>query len=188
VPIASETACTTTLYKGYSTTAEALVTTLSLRQRAKTAVLDQMFVPGTKESILDSGAMAPIIKGTQGTGARVRLVGVTGAGVDAELEDVIFPVRTATDELYAIDTIGSQAGSTLLVKRTKGTILSLVRDNLWQVPIWRTPIIIKPTTGSPCVLPDVKVGNYYSSLAPNNRDKRAIGTSEVEIKDFHHSF
>ncbi len=33
---ASESACTTTLYKGYSTTAEALVTTLSLRQRAKT--------------------------------------------------------------------------------------------------------------------------------------------------------
>jgi hypothetical protein len=125
VPIASETACTTTLYKGYSTTAEALVTTLSWRQRAKTAVLDQMFVPGTKESILDSGAMAPIIEGTQGTGARVRLVGVTGAGVDAELADVIFPVRTATDELYAIDTTGSQAGSTLLVERTKDTILSL---------------------------------------------------------------
>ena len=69
VPISSESACTTTLYKGYSTTAEALITTLSLRQRAKTAVLDQMFVPGTKESILDSGAMAPIIEGTQGTGA-----------------------------------------------------------------------------------------------------------------------
>ncbi len=51
VPIASETACTTTLYKGYSTTTAALVTTLSLRQRAKTAVLDQMFVPGTKEFI-----------------------------------------------------------------------------------------------------------------------------------------
>jgi hypothetical protein len=113
LPIASESACATTLYKGYSTTAEALVTTLSLRQRAKTDVLDQMFVPDTKESILDSGAMAPIIEGTQGTGARVRLVGVTGAGVDAELADVIFPVRTATDELYAIDTTGSQAGSTL---------------------------------------------------------------------------
>ena len=125
VPIPSESACTTTLYKGYSTTAEALITTLSLRQRAKTAVLDQMFVPSTKESILDSGAMAPIIEGTQDTGARVRLVGVTGAGVDAELADLIFPVRTATDELYAIDTTGSQAGSTLLVERTKDTILSL---------------------------------------------------------------
>jgi len=84
-----------------------------------------MFVSGTKESILDSGAMAPIIEGTQGTGARVRLVVVAGAGVEAELADVIFPVRTATDELYAIDTTGSQAGSTLLVERTKDTILSL---------------------------------------------------------------
>jgi hypothetical protein len=83
-----------------------------------------MFVPGTKESILDSGAMASIIEGTQDTGARVRLGGVTGTGVDAELADVIFPVRTATNELYAIDT-GSQAGSTLLVERTKDTILSL---------------------------------------------------------------
>jgi hypothetical protein len=111
--------------RGLCTTAEALVTTLSLRQRAKTAVLDQLFVPGTKDSILDIGAMATIIEGTQGTGARVRLVGVTGTGVDAELVDVIFPVRTATDELYAIDTTGSQAGSTLLVERTKDTTLSL---------------------------------------------------------------
>ena len=52
-------------------------------------------------------------------------MGVTGAGVDAELADVIFPVRTATDELYAIDTTASQAGSTFLVERTKDTILSL---------------------------------------------------------------
>jgi hypothetical protein len=93
LPIASESACATKLYRGYSTTAEALVTPLSMRQRAKTDVLDQMFVPGTKESIFDSGVMAPIIEGTQGTGARVRLVGGTGAGVDAELADVIFPVR-----------------------------------------------------------------------------------------------
>ena len=62
VPITS--VCTTTLYKGYSTTTEALVTTLSLRHRAKTAALDQMFVPHTKDSILDSGSMAPIIEGT----------------------------------------------------------------------------------------------------------------------------
>ena len=52
----------------------------------------------------------------------------------------------------------------------------MFRDNLWHVPMWRTPIIIKPTTGSPGVLSDVKVGNYYSSLAPNNRDKRAAKT------------
>ena len=118
VPIASESACTTTLYKVYSTTAEVLVTTLSLRQRAKTAV------PDTKDSFWTVEPW-PIIEGTQGTGARVRLVGVTGTGVDAELADVIFPVRTATDEPYTIDTTGSQAGSTLLVERTKDTILSL---------------------------------------------------------------
>ena len=58
---------------------------LSLCQRVKTAVLDQTFVPGTQESILDIGAMTPIIEGTQGTGSRVHLVGVTDAGVDAEL-------------------------------------------------------------------------------------------------------
>jgi hypothetical protein len=83
-----------------------------------------MFVPDTTEFILDIGAMAPIIKDTQGTGSRVRLVGVTD-GVDAELADVIFPVHTTTDELDAIDTTGSQEGSTLLVERTKDTILSL---------------------------------------------------------------
>jgi hypothetical protein len=149
VPIAS--ACTPTLYKGYSTTAEALVTTLSLRQRAKTAVLDQMFVPGTNDSILDSGAMAPIIEGTKGTGARVRLVGVTGTGVDAELADVIFPVRTAT-ELYAIDTTGSQAGSTLLVERTKDTILSLV-------------------SRQPLACPKVETPNYYQA---NHRGPRCL--------------
>ena len=108
----------------------------------------------------------------------------TGAGVDAELADVIFPVRTATDELYAIDTTGSQAGSTLLVERTKDTILSLAvllkanfkvdfavgtkedpsfggtlrtpeghtinlmfRDNLWHVPMWRTPLLSSQPQG-----------------------------------------
>ncbi len=96
-----------------------------MRQRTKTAVLYQIFVPGTKESILDSGAMAPIIGGTQGTEAHVRLVVVTGAGVDAELANVICPACTATDELDAIDTNSSQAGSTLLVERTKDTIISL---------------------------------------------------------------
>ena len=84
-----------------------------------------MFVTGTKDSILDSGTMTPIIEGAQDTGARVRLVGVTDTDFDAELADVIFPVRTVTDELYVIDTTGSQAGSTLLVERTKDTILSL---------------------------------------------------------------
>ena len=97
VPIASESVCTTTLYKVYSTTAEVLVTTLSLRQLAKTAVLDQVFVPGTKDSILDSGAMAPLIEGTQGTGARVRLVGVA-------IARIITSIAAANDlELHSID-------------------------------------------------------------------------------------
>ena len=67
----------------------------------------------------------PLLSRAQVTGARVRTVGVTGTVVDAELPDVIFPVRTDTDELYVIDTTGSQVGSTLLVERTKDTILSL---------------------------------------------------------------
>jgi hypothetical protein len=96
VPISSESVCTTTL-----------------------------FVPDTKESILDRGTMSPIIEDTQVTGSRVRLVGVTDTGVDAELADVIFPVHTTTHELYAIDDTGEQTGSTLLVERTKDTILSL---------------------------------------------------------------
>jgi len=69
--------------------------------------------------------MTPIIEATQDTGTRVHLVRVSGTGVDAELADVIFPVHTTTDELYTIETTGSQAGSTLLVECTKDTILSL---------------------------------------------------------------
>jgi hypothetical protein len=47
----------------------------------------------------------------------------------------------------------------------------------------RPPIIIKPTTG---VLSDVKVGNYYSSLAPNNQDKRAAQTiSSIYVANFY---
>jgi hypothetical protein len=56
-------------------------------------------------------------------------VGVTDPGVDAEFTDsldVFFPVQTVTDELYSIDTTGSQPGSTLFVDRTKDTILSLL--------------------------------------------------------------
>ena len=51
--------------------------------------------------------------------------------------------------------------------------------------MWRPPIIIKWTTGAPGVLSDVKVGNYYSSLAPNNRDKRAAKTISSIIVALH---
>ncbi len=71
----------------------------SSRFHARSAVLDQVFVPDTTTSILDSGAMASIIQGTQGTGCRVQLVGVTGNGIQAEIADVTFPVLTATNEL-----------------------------------------------------------------------------------------
>ena len=97
----------------------------SSRFHARSAVLDQVFVPDTTASILDSGAMASIIQGTQGTGSRVQLVGVTGDGIQAEIADVTFPVLTATNELYVIDTTNSQPGSTLLVEKTKDNIISL---------------------------------------------------------------
>jgi hypothetical protein len=65
--------------------------------------------------------MTPIIEGTQGTGARVRLVGVTGTGVDVELADVIFPVHTVTDEHYVIDTLTSRGMRTCLsTQRVRG--------------------------------------------------------------------
>jgi hypothetical protein len=96
----------------------------SSRFHARSAVLDQVFVPDTTASILDSGAMASITQGTQGTGSRVQLVGVTGDGI-AEIADVTFPVLTATNELYVIDTTNSRPVSTLLVEKTKDNIISL---------------------------------------------------------------
>jgi hypothetical protein len=97
----------------------------SSRFHARSAVLDQVFVPDTTASILDNGAMASIIQGTQETGSRIQLVGVTGDDIQAEIADVTFPVLTATNELYVIDTTNSQPGSTLLVEKTKDNIISL---------------------------------------------------------------
>jgi hypothetical protein len=97
----------------------------SSRFHARSAVLDQVFVPVTTDSILDSGAMASIIQGTQGTGSRVQLVGVTGDDIQAEIAVVTFAVLTATNELHVIDTTNSQPCSTLLVEKTKDDIISL---------------------------------------------------------------
>jgi hypothetical protein len=97
----------------------------SSRFHARSAVLDQAFVPYTTASILDSGAMASIIQGTQGTSSRVQLVGVTGDDIQTETADVTFPVLTATNEFYVIDTTNSQPGSTLLMEKTKDNIISL---------------------------------------------------------------
>ena len=69
----------------------------SSRFHARFAVLDQVFVPDTTASILDSGVMVSIIQGTQGTGSRVQLVGVTGDDIQDEIADVTFPVLTDTN-------------------------------------------------------------------------------------------
>ena len=52
-------------------------------------------------------------------------MGVTGDAIQAEITDVTFPVFTATNELYVIDTTNSQPGSTLIVEKTKDKIVSL---------------------------------------------------------------
>ena len=116
--------CNCVSLKWYHTCTDSY-TISSSRSHVRSAVLDQIFVPDTTASILDSGAMASIIQGTQGTGSRVQLVGVTGDKIQAEIADVTFPVLTATNELYVIDTTNSQPGSTLLVEKTKDNILSL---------------------------------------------------------------
>jgi hypothetical protein len=71
-------------------------------------VLDQVFVPDTTDSILDIGDMVSILQGTQRTGSRVQLVGVTGDVIQVEITDVTFPVLTVTNEIYVIDTTNSQ--------------------------------------------------------------------------------
>jgi hypothetical protein len=98
----------------------------SSRFHALSYVLDQVFVPDTTVSILDTGDMVRIIQGTQGTGSRVQLVGVTGDDIQPEITDVTFPVLTVTNELYVIDTTNSHHGSTLFVDKTKDNIISLV--------------------------------------------------------------
>lgn len=67
----------------------------------------------------------------------------------------------------------------------EGHINLIFHENLWHVPMWRHPILAKQNTGAPGVRSDVKVGNYYSSLTPNSRDKRAEKTSSAIIVAFH---
>ena len=67
----------------------------------------KFFVPDTKASILDTGTMTSIIQGTQGTGSRVQLHGVTGDGIQVEIVDVTFPVLTSPNELYVTGTTNS---------------------------------------------------------------------------------
>ena len=58
---------------------------LTSRFHARSAVLDQVFVPDTKASILRRGPMASIIQGTHGAGSRVLLVGFTGDDIQADI-------------------------------------------------------------------------------------------------------
>ncbi len=73
----------------------------------------------------ESRSLGSLVQGTQGTGSRVQLVGVTGDDIQTEISDVTFPVLTTTNELYVIDTTNSQPGSTLFVDKTKDNIISL---------------------------------------------------------------
>ncbi len=95
--------------------------------------------------------MTSIIQGTQGTGSCAQF---------REIANVTFPVLTATNELYVIDTTNSQPCSTLLVEKTKDNIISLVvllkagfkvDFDLWHIPMWRPPSIVPPRAKSlPC--------------------------------------
>ena len=58
-------------------------------------VFDQEFVPHTPGTILDSGAQVNILEGTLGSGTRIQLTGITGATIEAERADAVFPVIAA---------------------------------------------------------------------------------------------
>jgi len=68
---------------------------LTSRFHARSAVLDQVFVPDTKAD-------------PHGTGSRFQLVGVTGDSIQTDIVDVGFPVLTTTNELYVIGTTNSR--------------------------------------------------------------------------------
>ena len=69
--------------------------------------------------------MTSIIQGTHWTVSRVQLVGVTDDDIQVEITDVTFPMLSATNEFYVIDTTNSQTGSTLLVEKTNDNVISL---------------------------------------------------------------
>ena len=93
----------------------------------------------------------------EGTGSRVQLVGDTSTGIQAEIADVTFPVLTATNELYVIDTTNSQPGSTLLVEKTKDNIISLAillkagfKVDYVETPQHRATAYYSPAKSWPC--------------------------------------
>ena len=60
-------------------------------------VFDQEFVPHTPGTVLDSGAQVNILEGTLGSGTSIQLTGITGATIEAERADAVFPVIAADE-------------------------------------------------------------------------------------------
>ena len=85
------------------------------------AALDQQFVPNTPGAVLDSAAMLNILQGTQGSGTRVRLMGITGDSSEAEIADAAFPVVTKDGKRFLIRI----RGSNIIAKKATNSILSL---------------------------------------------------------------
>ena len=84
-------------------------------------VFDQEFVPHTPGTVLDSGAQVNILEGTLGSGTRIQLTGITGATIEAERADAVFPVIAADGSRHVI----SIRGKNIVATRTTDNILSL---------------------------------------------------------------
>ena len=84
-------------------------------------VFDQEFVPHTPGTVLDSGAQVNILEGTLGSGTRIQLTGITGATIEAERADAVFPVIAADGSCHVI----SIRGKNIVATRTTDNILSL---------------------------------------------------------------
>ena len=84
-------------------------------------VFDQQFVPHTPGTVLDSGAQVNILEGTLGSGTRIQLTGITGATIEAERADAVFPVIAADGSRHVI----SIRGKNIVATRTTDNILSL---------------------------------------------------------------
>ena len=84
-------------------------------------VFDQEFVPHTPGAVLDSGAQVNILEGTLGSGTRIQLTGITGATIEAERADAVFPVIAADGSRHVI----SIRGKNIVATRTTDNILSL---------------------------------------------------------------
>lgn len=95
----------------------------SKESKAYTAgcVFDQEFVPHTPGTVLDSGAQVNILEGTLGSGTRIQLTGITGATIEAERADAVFPVIAADGSRHVI----SIRGKNIVATRTTDNILSL---------------------------------------------------------------